>query len=52
MGLANFAERLKNFFGIRKAVSEELFEDLTDLLVEGDFGAEGAYRIADKLRAI
>ncbi|MDR3304391.1 MAG: signal recognition particle-docking protein FtsY [Treponema sp.] len=52
MGLAHFAERLKNFFGIRKAISDEFFEELTDLLVEGDFGAEGAYRIADKLRAV
>lgn len=52
MGLLNFAERLKNFFGIKKAISEELFEELTDLLIEGDFGAEGAYKIADKLRSV
>jgi fused signal recognition particle receptor len=52
MGLQSFAERLKNFFGIKKAMSEELFEELTDLLVEGDFGAEGAYKTADKLRSV
>ncbi|MDR2418276.1 MAG: signal recognition particle-docking protein FtsY [Treponema sp.] len=52
MGLLKFAERLKNFFGIKKAISEELFEELTDLLIEGDFGAEGAYKIADKLRSV
>jgi fused signal recognition particle receptor len=46
-----FAERLKNFFGLRKSVSEELFEDLTDLLVEGDFGAAEAMKTTDKLRA-
>jgi fused signal recognition particle receptor len=51
MGI-NFTERLKNFFGIRKAISEEFFEELTDLLVEGDFGAAGAYKTADKLREV
>ncbi|MDR3172327.1 MAG: signal recognition particle-docking protein FtsY [Treponema sp.] len=52
MGLHAFTERLKNFFGIRPAVSEALFEDLTDLLVEGDFGAAGAYKTVDTLRNI
>jgi fused signal recognition particle receptor len=45
-----FSERLKNFFGLGKTLSEEVFEDLTDLLVEGDFGAAEAYRISDKLK--
>jgi fused signal recognition particle receptor len=31
-------------------LSEEIFEDLTDLLVEGDFGAAEAYRIAERLK--
>ncbi|MDR1637458.1 MAG: signal recognition particle-docking protein FtsY [Treponema sp.] len=51
MSAGGFAERLKNFFGLRKSVSDELFEDLTDLLVEGDFGAAEAMKTADKLRA-
>ncbi|MDR2110308.1 MAG: signal recognition particle-docking protein FtsY [Spirochaetaceae bacterium] len=46
----SFAERLKNFFGLRDPVSEEMIEDLGDLLVEGDFGAAEAFRIVDKLR--
>jgi fused signal recognition particle receptor len=50
VGRGDFAVRLKNFFGIRSAVSEELFEDLADLLVEGDFGAAEAFAMADKLR--
>jgi fused signal recognition particle receptor len=50
VGIGDFAGRLKNFFGIRSAVSEELFEDLADLLVEGDFGAAEAFSMADKLR--
>jgi fused signal recognition particle receptor len=51
MGI-NFTERIKKFFGIPKAVSEEFFEELTDLLVEGDFGAAGAYKTVEKLRGI
>jgi fused signal recognition particle receptor len=45
-----FSDKIKDFFGIGKTLSEEVFEDLTDLLVEGDFGAAGAYRLADKLK--
>lgn len=47
-----FTERLKQFFGIRKAVSEEFFDELTDLLVEGDFGPAEAYTMADTLREV
>ena len=46
-----FAEKLKNFFGIGRSLSKEVFEDLTDLLVEGDFGAGAAYALAEKLEA-
>ena len=45
-----FADRLKSFFGHRHGLSEEVFEELTDLLVEGDFGAAGAYKLAEKLK--
>ena len=48
----NFAEKLKGFFGFKSPLSEEVFEDLTDLLVEGDFGAAGAYRTVEKLREL
>jgi fused signal recognition particle receptor len=51
MGLFKFAEQVKSFFGLKKIVSEELFEELTDLLIEGDMGPEAAYRVAEKLRA-
>jgi fused signal recognition particle receptor len=46
----SFADRIKSFFGIKKAISDETFDDLTDLLVEGDFGAAAAYKVADALR--
>jgi fused signal recognition particle receptor len=50
--MKGFAERLKNFFGLGNILSEEIFEDLTDLLVEGDFGAAEAYRIAGRLKEV
>ncbi|MDR2028934.1 MAG: signal recognition particle-docking protein FtsY [Treponema sp.] len=52
MGTAAFADRFKNFFGIRNKVSEDLFEDLADLLVEGDFGAAGAFKTVDALKEL
>ncbi|MDR2178465.1 MAG: signal recognition particle-docking protein FtsY [Treponema sp.] len=50
MGIGDFAGRVKSFFSVRAAVSDDLFDELADLLVEGDFGAAGAFRMADKLR--
>ena len=46
----SFADKIKSFFSGKPTVSEELFEDLTDLLVEGDFGAAEAYKTAELLR--
>jgi fused signal recognition particle receptor len=50
MGLAGFREKLKNFFGIRDAAKDEFFEELSDLLVEGDFGAAESFNTVEKLR--
>jgi fused signal recognition particle receptor len=47
-----FTERLKDFFGLSKTLSEDFFDDLADLLVEGDFGAAGALRLVDELKAL
>ncbi|MDR2079966.1 MAG: signal recognition particle-docking protein FtsY [Treponema sp.] len=49
---SGFAGRLKNFFGLGKQVSEALFDDLSDLLVEGDFGAAYSLKTVDALRSI
>jgi fused signal recognition particle receptor len=46
----SFAGRIKDFFGFKNQAPEELFEDLADLLVEGDFGAAEAFRVVDTLR--
>jgi fused signal recognition particle receptor len=48
--MGSFADKLKSFFGNRDSLSEEVFDELTDLLVEGDFGAAAAYRLAEKLK--
>ena len=46
----SFASRIKSFFKLKSVVSEETFEELTDMLVEGDFGAKDAYSISESLR--
>ncbi|MDR0301591.1 MAG: signal recognition particle-docking protein FtsY [Treponema sp.] len=50
-----FGERIKNFFtggfSANSAVSDELFDDLCDVLIEGDFGAEQAYKTVELLKA-
>jgi len=45
-----FGERLKQFFSGKPAISDELFEDLCDVLIEGDFGAAGAYKTTELLK--
>ncbi|MDR3167716.1 MAG: signal recognition particle-docking protein FtsY [Treponema sp.] len=52
MEIQNFAGRIRDLFGVRRALSEEFFEDLADLLVEGDFGAAGAYKTVEQLREL
>jgi fused signal recognition particle receptor len=50
--MISFADRIKSFFGGRQGLSEEVFEDLADLLVEGDFGAKGALALTEKLKEV
>ena len=45
-----FGEKIKNFFSGKSAVSEELCDDLCDLLIEGDFGAAQAYKMTELLK--
>jgi len=45
-----FAEKIKALFR-RNKLSEETFEDLADLLIEGDIGAALAFEIVDSLKA-
>ncbi|MDR2631103.1 MAG: signal recognition particle-docking protein FtsY [Spirochaetaceae bacterium] len=50
MEATSFAGRIKSFFGLKKNINDELYEDLADLLVEGDFGAAEAFKTVDKLK--
>jgi fused signal recognition particle receptor len=45
-----FGEKIKNFFSGKSAINDELYDDLCDLLVEGDFGAAQAYSMTELLR--
>jgi fused signal recognition particle receptor len=45
-----FADRIKAFFK-RATLDNEVFDDLADLLVEGDIGAAFAFEIVDELKA-
>jgi len=45
-----FSDRLKALFGIRNADTEAFFDELADLLVEGDLGAGLAFEVVDALR--
>ena len=47
-----FAERIRAFFTGAPAVSDAFFDELSDLLVEGDLGAKEAFAAADSLRGI
>jgi len=47
-----FTDKIKNFFAGRSAISQEFFDDLADLLVEGDIGAQEAYGTVELLRQI
>lgn len=46
----NFAEKIKSFFIKAPAVSPEFFEELSDLLVEGDLGAQEAFDTVELLQ--
>lgn len=45
-----FTEKLKGLFRTSGNLSGEEFDDLTDLLVEGDFGPAGAVALVEKLK--
>ena len=46
--MGKFSEKLKKLFSVSK-VDSSFFDDLADLLVEGDIGAKFAYEITEKL---
>ena len=50
MAKISFAQRMRDLFGGRDKDDEDLFDDLTDALIEGDVGAKAAVEIADELK--
>ncbi len=42
--------KLKALFGFKKTLDSQFFEDLEDLLIEGDFGAKNAMLISDEVK--
>ncbi|MDR1353442.1 MAG: signal recognition particle-docking protein FtsY [Treponema sp.] len=48
--MISFREKIKKFFGMQAKLEESFFEDLADLLIEGDFGAAEAWRTIEELR--
>lgn len=49
MAKTKFAEKLKRFFGIHKDRDEAFFEELSDLLIEGDLGARTVFELVEEL---
>lgn len=45
-----FGAKLKSLFSFKKTLDDQFFEDLEDLLIEGDFGAKNAMLISDEVR--
>ncbi|MCL2440898.1 MAG: signal recognition particle-docking protein FtsY [Treponema sp.] len=45
-----FSDKIKNFFSGKNILDNEVFDDLCDLLIEGDFGASQAYQMAEMLK--
>ncbi len=48
----SFAEKLKSLFSKSSTINEDFFEELTDMLVEGDIGAKTAFEVVDELESI
>ena len=47
-----FGEKLKSLFSKSSSINDDFFEELTDMLVEGDIGAKTAFEIVDELESI
>lgn len=48
----SFGKKLKSLFSGKNAINEDFYDDLTDLLVEGDIGAKASYMLVDELENI
>ena len=48
----SFGAKLKSLFSGKKSINEDFYDDLTDLLVEGDIGAKAAYLLVEELEDV
>ena len=47
-----FGEKLKSLFSKNSIINDDFYDELTDMLVEGDIGAKTAFEIVDELSGI
>lgn len=48
----SFGEKLKNLFSKKSTMNDDFYDDLTDLLVEGDIGAKTAFTLVEELETV
>lgn len=48
----SFGEKLKALFSKGSSINDDFFDELTDMLVEGDIGAKTAFEIVDELQEV
>ncbi len=49
MGKTTFADKLRNFFGIHSLKDDAFFDELSDILIEGDLGAKNVFDLVQQL---
>lgn len=48
----SFGEKLKSLFSKGASINDDFYDELTDMLVEGDIGAKTAFEVVDELQTV
>ena len=48
----SFGEKLKSLFSKGASINDDFYDELTDMLVEGDIGARTAFEVVDELQSV
>ncbi len=48
----SFGEKLKSLFSKGSSINDDFYDELTDMLVEGDIGAKTAFEVVDELQTV
>ena len=48
----SFGEKLKSLFSKGSTINDDFYDELTDMLVEGDIGAKTAFEVVDELQSL